>query len=118
MIVQLQCQCHWSPEKRDRIAILIAERADLILGNSISQLVRDLTFADELPTLSLSQPSRKDIYLDKRSDGTYGVALSSETLFSMVMPGSGQAHFDELMSSVKRQIGTVQNRNLTGIQSA
>lgn len=113
MIVQLQCHCHWSPEKQDRIATLIAERVDLILGNSISPLVKGLIFVDKLQppfqsALSLFQKSQKGIYTDKRSDGTYRLVLGSEVLFSMVRPGAGQARFDELISSAKRAICELQ----------
>lgn len=109
MIVQLQCPCHWSSEKQDRIAALIAERTELLLGNSISPLVKDLVFVDNVQlsfqsALTFSLPGRKDIRLDKRSDNTYRLVLSSETLFSMVKPGAGQAHFDELISSAKKVI--------------
>ena len=118
MIVQLQCRCHWSPEKQDRIAALIAERAELILGNSISPLVRDLIFVDKLQpmsqlALSLFQKSHKGIYLDKRSDSTYRLVLGSETLFSMVKPGAGQARFDELISFAKKAICELQLHNRT-----
>ena len=99
MIVQLQCYCHWPSEKQNRIATLIAERAELILGNSISPLVRDLIFVDNLQpsfqsAVPLFQKSQKGICLAERSDRTYRLVLGSETLFSMVKPGAGQARFD------------------------
>ena len=118
MIVQLQCHCHWSPEKQTRIATLIAERAELILGNSISPLVRDLVFVDKLQppsqlALLLFQKSQKGVFLDKRSDNTYRLVLGSETLFSVVNPGAGQAHFDELIFFAKKAICELQICNGT-----
>ena len=118
MIVQLQCHCHWSSEKQNRIANLIAERAELILGNSVAPLVRDLIFVDKLQpsfqsTLSLIQPNLKDICLDKRSDSTYRLVLSSETLLSLMTPGAGQARFDERITSAKNAICESQLYNRT-----
>lgn len=114
MIVQLQCHCCWSPEKQNRIAALIAERAELILGNSVSPLVRDLIFVDELQAVvPLFSQSQEDICLDKGSDSTYRLVLGSETLFSMAKPGAGQAHFDELISSAKKAICESQLCNRT-----
>ena len=118
MIVQLQCYCHWPSEKQNRIATLIAERAELILGNSISPLVRDLIFVDNLQpsfqsAVPLFQKSQKGICLAERSDRTYRLVLGSETLFSMIKPGAGQTHFDELISSAKKAICELQLHNRT-----
>ena len=106
MIVQLQCHCHWS------------ERTQLILGNSVSPLVRDLIFVDKLqpqlqPAVSLFQKNEKGICLDKKNDSTYRIVLSSKILFSMVQAGSGQARFDELIVSARKAICELQLCNCT-----
>lgn len=109
MIVQLQCRCHWPLQKQNRIKMLIAERAELILGNSVSSLVSELNFVDSLQPSSqastdLFGPYQRHILLDKRSDSTYRLVLSSEILFPMMQPGSGQACFDELVVLAKKAI--------------
>ena len=81
MIVQLQCYCHWPSEKQNRIATLIAERAELILGNSISPLVRDLIFVDNLQpsfqsAVPLFQKSQKGICLAERPANKSQVEIS------------------------------------------
>lgn len=109
MIVQLQCHCHWPLQKQNRIKMLIAERAELILGNSVSSLVSELNFVDSFQPSSqastdLFGPYQRHILLDKRSDSTYRLVLSSEILFPMMQPGSGQACFDELVVLAKKAI--------------
>lgn len=106
MIVQLKCCCYWSRQKQQRIALLVADRAKILLGQSVTELVKDLIFVDNMDSVPesilLFPPSIQGyIRLIKNEDNTYTLYVSSAILFGMVKPGSGQAHFDELISYTK-----------------
>ena len=109
MIVQLKCCCYWSLQKQQRIAALVADRAKILLGQSTIKLVKSIIFVDNInpaPESILLFPSsiQSDICLSKNDDNTYTFYINSAVLFGMVKPGSGQAHFDELISFTKSML--------------
>lgn len=109
MIVQLKCCCYWPLQKQQRIAALVADRARILLGQSTVELVEGIIFVDNInlaPEAILLFPSsiQSNIRLRRNDDNTYTFYINSAVLFGMIKPGSGQAHFDELITFARSML--------------
>lgn len=115
MIVSYNFNCSWNSHKKERVSHLLLERVLLLVGNSILEKINSINFYekewledkfsegscllsdDRLVVLNITESLYKK---------TYELALEKDILLSMLTPGAGQSHFDNLILELK---STIQN---------
>ena len=93
---------------------LIAERANILLGKNVAEKMNNLIFAVKdsfAASIDFSVPVyiHDATILKKYTDSTFTLLIDSSVLFAMVIPGAGQACFDEIMVATKSAICNMQD---------
>ena len=111
--VDYNFNCSWDSQKKERISNLLSERILLLTGIRTFKKIDSITFCEKewikdqfsgnsyllsnerAAALQISEASHKKIYK---------LVLEKDILFSMLMPGEGQSHFDNLIIKLKNAI--------------
>lgn len=110
MVVSYDFNCHWDSQKKERISHLLSERVLLIMGEDIFEKIRTISFC-ERERIKGKLLTRRWLLVCNRLAGlsvardsfisTYEIVIEKDVLFSILIPGSGQSCFDELIIKLK-----------------
>lgn len=103
MEVKISCPCAWSENKRTCIASLILTRVNLLLSKSVTDKIAAIIFVESKLLHSANDLvyTKHKSALQQHTDNSFTLLIDSSILFSMLVPGPGQASFDEILLSAK-----------------
>ena len=113
LIVSFDFDCSWNSLKKERILQLISERILILTGSRVFEKISNISFCEKEwfeDSLSdtyclLSDDRGAALRITKSSDmKSYELMLEKDILLSMLSPGAGQSHFDNLILELKNII--------------
>jgi hypothetical protein len=113
LVINYNFNCAWDLQKKDRISHLLSERVLLILGIKIFKVISSLNFCEKEwfkeilseNTIVLSNDQLAVIHIIETSCiKMYELVLVKDILLSLLKPGAGQLHFDDLILELKNII--------------
>lgn len=113
MICNYNFNCAWDYRKKERISHLLSERVLLLVGICIHRKISNITFC-ERECIAKKALERNCIQFEDKftilcitgtsNTKTYELVMDKEILFSMLLPGVGQSHFDNLILTLKNVV--------------
>ncbi|HYE09414.1 MAG TPA: hypothetical protein VEF53_04485 [Patescibacteria group bacterium] len=113
VIVDYSFNCSWNSPKKERISNLISERVLLLAGPIIFGKIDSIRFYEKQwieDNLSENSYILPDVRLaalhiaEGSCEETYELVLEKDILLSMLTPGAGQSHFDNLILEFRNAI--------------
>jgi hypothetical protein len=113
LIVSYNFNCYWNYPKKERISQLLSERILLLTGIRVFEKIGSINFCekewieDKLSENSCLLSDDRLAVLNILEDlykKTYELTLEKDILLSMLTPGVGQSHFDNLILELKNAI--------------
>jgi len=114
LIISYNFDCLWNTQKKERITKLLKERLSLLVGNWMLEKIDEINFCerekieDQMSEKYYITNEKYSLLQNNKnsSKNNYRLLIDKDILLSILIPGNGQANFDNLIIKLLNKLNS------------